>query len=93
MLVTIRGKRYRLRFVPGLKHYGMCDAPDKAGKEIKVRRSLRGQLKLDTIIHECLHAALWDLGEESIDQAATDIARVLTRLGYRDGSEREESSE
>ena len=38
---------------------------------------------MDTIIHECIHAEGWHIDEVFIERAATDIARVLLRLGYR----------
>ena len=39
--------------------------------------------RLDTIIHETLHAALPLLDEEAVRASATDIARVLTKSGYK----------
>lgn len=38
---------------------------------------------LETIVHESLHACLWDLDEEAITATASDISRLLWRLGYR----------
>jgi len=87
MLVEINGRRYDLRFVPRLKNYGDCDPPNVKNKQIRVRQSLRGRLRLDTIIHELLHAALWEVREEWVDQTATDIARILDKLGYRNVEE------
>lgn len=87
MLVEINGRRYDLRFVPRLKNYGDCDPPTVKKKQIRVRQSLRGRLRLDTIIHELLHAALWEVREEWVDQTATDIARILDKLGYRNVDE------
>jgi len=37
---------------------------------------------LDLVIHESLHACLWDLDEEAVTETAWDIARLLqTRQG------------
>jgi hypothetical protein len=38
---------------------------------------------LDTVIHECLHACYPDLDEDAVTEAATDIAKVLFRMGCR----------
>lgn len=54
-----------------------------AAPQIRVRRSLRGQQMLDTIIHEALHASRPELAEEAVTQTATDVARLLWKIGYR----------
>ena len=38
--------------------------------------------ELDTTIHEGLHASYPDLSEEAIDEAATDLARLLLARGF-----------
>jgi hypothetical protein len=38
--------------------------------------------ELDTTIHEALHAAYPDLSEDAIDEAATDLARLLLARGF-----------
>jgi len=81
MRCRLRGKYYRLRFAKlASPKIGLCDWD---ARTITIHPRLKGELQLDTIIHELLHACQPDLGEEAIDQTATDIARVLTRLGYR----------
>lgn len=82
MKVTIRGKRWNLEFVRMRKNWGECDPPDKSGKAIRIRSSLTGQDRLDTIIHEVLHAGHWELKEDVVEQLASDMARILTKLGY-----------
>jgi hypothetical protein len=64
---------------------GTCDAPNTPGKAIRILSELKGRERLETIIHECLHAAGWELKEKSVTHAARDIARILWKLGYRDG--------
>lgn len=83
--VTIRGRRYRFQ-VARLKNpddFGGCDPPDFPGKRIVVAHQLHGLPLLDTIIHEGLHACCWDLHEDTVDEGATSIARMLWRAGYR----------
>lgn len=85
LLVLIRGKRWRLLFTRELshQHLGECDHPSTRNKAIRIRKSLRGELRLDTLIHETLHAGYPDMSEDAINQVASDVARVLWKVGYR----------
>ena len=81
MRCRLRGKYYRLKFSKLERPLlGLCDW-DK--RTITICNQLDGELELDVIIHELLHACQPDIEEHAIDQTATDIARVLTRIGYR----------
>jgi hypothetical protein len=46
--------------------------------------NLRGEERLEVLLHELVHAAGWHLGESIVEQFANDAARALWRLGYRD---------
>jgi hypothetical protein len=37
---------------------------------------------MDTMIHEAIHAGLWDLDESAVESLATDIAAMLTKAGF-----------
>lgn len=63
--------------------YGDCQPPKTAAKEIRISAQVRGELLLDTLVHELLHAAGWNLSEEFVAEFASDVARVLWRLGLR----------
>ena len=52
-------------------------------KRIVVDSRLRGEHRLEVIIHELRHAADWGRDEGFVDQESKDLARVLWRLGYR----------
>ena len=84
MRITLRGRRYRLEEVARLPgdRFGDCTSPLLPHRLIRVRRSLKGQRRLEVILHEALHACLWDLDEEAIEETAHDLARLLWRLGY-----------
>ena len=85
MRVELRGKRWRLEVLDYL-HDGSCGSMDPAGvprKRILISRSQDPIDILDTVIHECLHASVPDLAESTVEESATDIARVLYRMGYR----------
>lgn len=86
MWVTILGKRYRFTFTRRLarRTAGECDHPEAPPpRRIRVSPDLDEEEKLTIIIHEILHAADWSKEEWWVEQAATDIARILWRLGYR----------
>ena len=60
---------------------GECDHIETPQKAIWIATQQKPIDILDTIIHELLHAALPDLCEEAVLETATDIAKILTRLG------------
>lgn len=57
----------------------------RRGKKFRVYvdPKLTGRDRLDTVIHESLHVALWHAEEEWVDETATGIAKLLWELGYR----------
>jgi hypothetical protein len=87
MQVRILGKRWVLRFVPSLGgNRGDCDPPDRPGKEIRIAAGLRGEERLEVLVHELVHAAGWHIDEEFVERFASDVACILSRLGYRDSA-------
>ena len=81
--VSVCGRRWRLQFCDDLGDmYGSCDSPDIKRKKIRICSSLQGMLLMDTLIHELLHAAEWDAGENWVDKVATNTAQVLVVGGY-----------
>ena len=61
---------------------------DREKKEIKVLRTLKGPQRLDTLIHEMLHAVLPEKEELWINSVATDMTNVLLESGYRNVDEK-----
>jgi hypothetical protein len=55
----------------------MCDGPTERNKRIQVLRTLKGVDLLEVLIHEGLHACLWDLDEEAVGEIAVDLARMI----------------
>lgn len=84
MQVIIRGKKWAMRWVNRLAggNLGDCSPPDEPGRVIRIARGQSPESELDTIIHEILHAAHWDLDESAVKETAEDIARILCNLGY-----------
>lgn len=62
---------------------GFCDAPSERQKRIRIADDQGGQLELDTLIHEVIHAADWNQSEEWVTQVARDLARILYKMGWR----------
>ena len=88
MRVLIRGKVWRLVYVKEIPSAdgivdGECDAPWIKKKKIKIRKDLEGQPLLDAYVHECSHAALWDLGEGPVASLANAVAHELWNDGLR----------
>jgi hypothetical protein len=84
--VTIDGKRWLLRFTrlkggaAGWTYFDNAKRP-----RILIDEKLKGGERLETILHEILHAALGpSISEEAVTEAAKVQRRVLTMLGYRE---------
>lgn len=82
MRVTIAGKRWMLKFVPRRqrKWRGLCRYDIST---IQIEEGQSQVQELDTVIHEVLHASLPPIDETYVAETATDIARILMRLGWQ----------
>ena len=87
--VTIDGKRWLLRFTrlkggaAGWTYFDNAQRP-----RILIDDKLKGGTRLETIVHELLHASLGPtISEESVTEAARVIRRTLWTLGYREVSD------
>jgi hypothetical protein len=80
--IFINGERWRLNFccVPA-SIYGDCDYQKKV---IRIDSKLYGETKLDTMLHELIHARWPDLCETSVCEFASELAAILTREGFTD---------
>lgn len=84
----VRGKPVEIRFRSkppkswGRDQAGLC-AIHGEGFLIDIRLDQPDRLVLDTLIHEVLHAAYWDLDEQAVGEAASDITGILWKLGWR----------
>ena len=85
MQVRVRGHKWELVFMERLPSgaAGECDDVSTPRKAIWVATQQKPIDILDTVIHELLHAALPDLCEETILETATDLAKILARLGAK----------
>ncbi len=85
MIVEILGKRWRLVFCRfrDESQLGDCDPPDAKKKQIRISKEIRGEQKLNTIIHEIGHATAWHVSEEHISKSADSLSAILWKLGLR----------
>lgn len=85
--VRLGKQQWRLKFVRVADLpkdvLGICDHPPGRHPAIRVRARQCKRMLLDTTLHECLHASLPQLDEETVTQVASDLARVLIRLNCR----------
>jgi hypothetical protein len=84
--ITIDGKKWLLRFTTLTGDAaGWTFFENSARPRILIDDKLRGGTKLETIVHELLHASLGPtISEESVTEAARVIRRTLVALGYRE---------
>ena len=81
MLILVKGVEWLLKFarLRG-RADGWCYFKER---KILVHQALRGERRLDVVLHELLHAHFPELSEEDVTQSASEIAEVLWNLGYR----------
>lgn len=83
MRLKLGGKYWNFRYGRTPRDcWGLCDST-VTPKTITVRKNIGEFNKLDTAIHEFLHAIHPHMEEEWIEQTGTELAHALWRLGYR----------
>jgi hypothetical protein len=84
-MATIRHKRWKVKYVklPKTKD-GDVTPPGEKPRIMRIADRLlrRPAVLLETLIHEAIHAGLPDLTEDTVDEVAYDIARLLVREGF-----------
>lgn len=50
---------------------------------VRIRPGLDDRTEMDALIHELLHAAAWNLDEADVTAIATDLAKILTHIGWK----------
>jgi len=78
--VWLGGAWWEVRVVPRgrlPKDYGQC-LPDR--RRLEVRQGLTTRLRLDTALHEGLHACRPELAEEAVEVTASELAELVLLL-------------
>ena len=66
-----------------LQAEGICDYPDKDKlNKILVSPHQKDTHVLETIIHEMIHAYIWELSETKVTRLARSIVRIIKDLGF-----------
>lgn len=77
---SIAGKLWRWKYRPMRNNYGICDYTSRT---ITIDTPQAGQTRLDTEIHEALHALQCFANEEHVLECAGTLAEILWKIGYR----------
>ncbi|OQA09471.1 MAG: hypothetical protein BWY66_00570 [bacterium ADurb.Bin374] len=79
---TFNGRIYRVLTQAGLKKPDLAEC-DHDSRTVRIPVDGDSLAELDWIIHEAMHACFPWLMEWAVDRAATSVARLLWRLGWR----------
>jgi len=84
---TIKGKPWRWLY-RSLRRRKLCGLCNWTAREVTICTSVDGLERLDTEIHEALHAMQEFASEEHTTEVASTLATILWQLGYRLTEER-----
>lgn len=62
---------------------GECSDPNDSPREMIIPLEGESSYDLEVLIHESLHACIWDLCETPVREISNDIATLLWKLGWR----------
>lgn len=62
---------------------GLCDSPDSLDPTIVIDPQLTEEELLKTAIDEAIHACIWPLDNDFVDEMSESIGSLLWRMGFR----------
>ena len=80
---TLGGGQWSIRWKDKIRKddcWGLCEYDEN---RISILNTLKPFRLCDTSLHEGLHAIFPDLSEEAVTEAATELATLLWRIGFR----------
>ena len=80
---VFRGRRYTVEGKRQRRMSGYCDDPRSSDRIINIPIEGTTKDNLSTIVHESLHACLWDMSEDAVEDTADSIAKFLWKLNWR----------
>jgi len=79
--IKLREKYWTVHFKGLRKKDGECTTPHLPQKTIYISNRIKSPIRLlETCIHEIMHACIWDLSEEAVDEIARDMARAISAI-------------
>lgn len=79
---TIAGEKWAWVY-RSLRRKKLCGLCEYDKRTVSICKSLSGLDRLDTELHEALHACQGFASEEHVAEVATTLATILWSLGYR----------
>jgi hypothetical protein len=83
MVATFRETDYHVIIKELAEEWGLCNPPWFRKPTMTINPFQTDYFLLVTLIHESLHACLWDIDEDAIDESSRSIADLLWRMGLR----------
>ena len=80
MIVRIKGKCWKIVEADLQAEDGACVDSERL---IEIRRGQRPRNRMDTLIHELLHAVFWEMSETDVRKAAKVLTTGLWGDGWR----------
>ena len=86
-VITVNGKRWRLVWLPKghpmlQGAMGLIESPEKRGRRMFIQMGQAPEELFDSLVHEIAHASGWNLSEEWVTIFASDLTRIIKRLGF-----------
>ncbi len=82
-----RGVTYRIKWRRPKGYpenvWGACDPPTKKNPMIEISPMAEGPVKLCVLVDEAIHACLFDLDNDSVDECSEAIGHFLWKCGLR----------
>lgn len=80
-----RKKMYKVKVTGYLPHGrdGDCDSPNTPNKMIRIRKNVGEKRFLTASLDEGIHACLFDLDNDVVDDVSNSIGNFLWKLGFR----------
>jgi hypothetical protein len=80
---SLNGKKYQFKWSKMRNNLGLCADPESSPEDriISINPTSDRDTIISTIIHECLHAEMFIIDEETIDRAADEIFNLLKSCG------------
>ena len=77
--ISIGGRKWLLEV--GVKipndRWGDCSNPNSKRRRIRIHRAARGEVFLDVLLHELIHARWWALCETEVTEFANELTAIL----------------